>query len=145
MWKRFRNWGRRVEEERDLADELQTHLAIEARQRVEAGEPAEKANENARRAFGNVTQVFEESRDTWGWAAIGRFVDDARLGWRMMCKIPVWTIVICGTLALGIGVTTAMFSLLHGVLLQPLPYREPSQLVALWPSSPKAGYPRFNV
>ena len=67
----IRWWRRRRLEEDDLAEELRTHLAIEARQRVEAGQDASDAEVAARRAFGNATRIQESARETWGWAGVG--------------------------------------------------------------------------
>jgi hypothetical protein len=138
-------WRRRNREENDLAEELRTHLAIEVRQRVEAGEDPAEADAAARRAFGNATKIQEDTRETWGWAAIACFMDDARFGLRMLRKTPAWTAVICAMLALGIGLSTAIFSVVYSVLLQALPYPDAGRLMALWPSVPSEGYSRFNV
>ena len=138
-------WRRRRIEEEDLAEELRTHLAMEARQRVEAGQSASDAEVAARRAFGNTTRIQESARETWGWAGVEQFFDDVRFGLRMLRKSPAWTAVICGMLALGIGLSTAIFSVVYGVLLQPLPYPQPGRIVALWSTAPSHGYVRFNV
>ena len=88
--------------------------------------------------------IREQSRESWGWAAIDRFAGDLRFGLRMLRKTPAWTGIIAATLALGIGLSTAVFSLVYSVVLQPLPYGQPDRLVAIWSSS---GGPssRFNV
>src|SRR5580692_8511653 len=106
----IRWWRRRRLEEDDLSEELRAHVAIEARQRVEAGQDPIEAEQAARRAFGNTTQIREAARETWGWAGAERFFGDARFGLRMLRKTPGWTAVICGMLALGIGLSTAIFS-----------------------------------
>jgi putative ABC transport system permease protein len=141
----IRWWRRRRLEEDDLSEELRAHVAIEARQRVEAGQDPIEAEQAARRAFGNTTQIREAARETWGWAGAERFLGDARFGLRMLRKTPGWTAVICGMLALGIGLSTAIFSVVYGVLLQPLPYPQPHRIVALWSSAPSRGYAYFNV
>jgi len=139
------SWLRREREDDELAEELRSHLAIEARQRVEAGEDPAEAARAARRLFGSPAFIQETTRETWGWSKLEQLTDDLRFGLRMLRKTPAWTAVICATLALGIGWSTAIFSVAYGVLLEPLPYPRPSQLMALWPSAPKYGYPRFNV
>src|SRR5260370_26303940 len=63
----------------------------------------------------------------------------------MLRRTPVWTAAVSAMLALGIGLSTAIFSVVYGVLLQPLPYPNADRIVALWPTAPKGGYPRFNV
>src|SRR5262245_49151130 len=70
---------------------------------------------------------------------------DLRYGFRSLLKTPVWTFTVAATLALGIGLTTAIFSVVYGVLLRRLPYPEPSRLVALWSSSVDQSMPRYNV
>jgi putative ABC transport system permease protein len=145
MWNRLRWWLRRDVEEHDLDEEIRGHLAIEARQRMERGEPAESAETLARRAFGNLTMIREETREAWGWAEIERLSDDLRHGLRLLRKAPLWTAIVASTLALGIGLSTAVFSVVHGVLLQPLPYPRADRLVALWNSAPLGAYQRFSV
>src|SRR6266567_2878420 len=75
---------------------------------------------------------------------MGRFFNDARYGVRMLLKTPAWTAVMVATLALGIGLATAIFSVVYSVLLQPLPYPEPGRLVALW-STAQGASQRDNV
>ncbi|MGJ5813941.1 ABC transporter permease [Paludibaculum fermentans] len=141
----IRWWRRRNQEEIELEEELRAHLAIEVQERVAAGEDPAEAERAARRAFGNLTLIQEESRETWGLSGVQRFLEDARYGLRMLRRTPVWTGVICATLALGIGLSTAIFSVVYGVLLQPLPYPQQEQLVALWPTWTKTGNGRLNV
>jgi predicted permease len=141
----FRQWLARKQEDRDLSDELRAHLAIEAQQRMEAGESSGEAMNAARRAFGSVVSIQEDVRESWGWAGIERFAEDIRFGLRMLRRTPVWTCVVSAMLALGIGLSTAIFSVVYGVLLQPLPYPDADRLVALWPTATKNGYARFSV
>jgi len=143
MWERFRWWKRRAIEESDLDEELQAHLAIEARQLAESGQT--DANLAARRTFGNLTKIREETRETWGWTQVEQVVDDMRFGLRLLRKSPAWTAVMAATLALGIGLTTAIFSVVYGVVLRPLPYPEPGRLMALWTTSQNAGLGRSSV
>ena len=141
----IRLWLSRRQEEGDLREELRAHLAIEVQQRMDAGDSPEEAARGAQRAFGNTARIQEDVRESWGWAGAQRFGEDVRIGLRMLRKTPLWTAVICTTLALGVGLSTAIFSIVYCVLLQPLPYPNPDRLVALWPSAPKSGYARFNV
>src|ERR1700693_1700665 len=107
-------WFKRKREERDLDDEIRSHLAIEAEERIGAGEGPEAALAAARRAFGNVGRVREETRESWGWGETERIFDDFRHGLRMMRRAPAWTVVVAATLALGIGLSTAIFSVVYG-------------------------------
>src|ERR1700704_794412 len=118
----IRRWLARKQEDSELSEELRAHLAIEADQRMETGESREDAARAARRVFGNIAHIEEEVRESWGWAGVERFGEDVRFGLRMLRRTPVWTAVISSMLALGVGLGTAIFSVVYGVLLQPLPY-----------------------
>jgi len=141
----IRRWLARKQENSELSEELRAHLAIEARQRMEAGETPDEAARAAKRVFGNIAHTEEDVREAWGWAAVERFGEDVRFGLRMLRRTPVWTAAISAMLALGVGLGTAIFSVVYGVLLQPLPYPNADRLVALWPTATKNGGTRFNV
>src|ERR1700733_11665735 len=109
-------WRSRREDDADLSEELRAHLAIEIRQRMDAGESAEDAARNARRTFGRPQLVQEDIRESSGWAGVERTIEDFRFGLRMLLRTPVWTAVISAMLALGVGLSTAIFSIVYGVL-----------------------------
>ena len=99
-----------------------------ARERVEGGEAATEAERAARREFGNVGLVKETTRDVWGWQWLENLYEDARFGLRVLGKSPSFSTASILTLALGIGANTAVFTVVNGVLLQPMPFPEPDRL-----------------
>ena len=139
---------RRSEPTRDVHDELQFHLEMRAREFVEQGMAEAEARAAAARAFGNVAAIdaelsvarvahlqFRERRDS-----VRELARDVVFAVRTLRKNRGFTSAALATLALGIGAATAVFTVVDGVLLRPLPYADPGRLAMIWFSSPQAGF-----
>ena len=132
----------RRQQDRQLDEELRSHLALATQDRIDRGESPEHAAEAARREFGNVLLVRETVRDMWGWTPIEQFWQDLGYARRALWKARAFTVAAVLTLSLGIGANTAMFSVVRAVILRPLPFAEPDRLVAVNETDLRSATPR---
>ncbi len=136
VWRRLLFLFRRQQFDRDLAEEMRFHLEMKA---AESGAAA------ARRRFGNAALLLEDSREAWGWAGVEAWLADLRYAVRALRKNPGFAAVAVLTLALGIGASTAVFSVVRAVLMKPLPFREPDRLAMIWETRESRGANRLVV
>lgn len=126
--------------EAELDEELRYHLDAETARLVVRGMSPHQAALEARRAFGNPTQLKEEIRDSWGRRWLERLGQDARYAWRSFRRAPAFAITVVSTIALALGLNTMAFTIFDAYVLRPLAVRDPSSLFQIsW--SDRAGNP----
>jgi putative ABC transport system permease protein len=130
---------RRRSKEQELDEEILAHLALEAKQRIDAGESPEEAERSARREFGNVALIKEVTRTMWGFTQLEVLAQDLKYAVKGMRRTPGFTLVAILILALGIGANTVIFSIVDAALLRPLPFPDSGRLMRVW--STKNGTP----
>ncbi len=130
----------------DIDVSIQEHIDERADELEAKGMPRKQAEQTARREFGNVALLQHRSREQWQWRALESLLADLKFTLRRLRKSPGFAITVLLTLAIGIGANTAVFSVVDGVLLKPLPYPDSNQLVALWLDAPgAAGLSNFEA
>ena len=122
----------------DISVSIQEHIDERIDELIEEGMPRDEAERTARRDFGNVTLLRERSREVWQWQRLESLLADLKHVYLRLGRSPGFAITVVLTLAIGIGANTAVFSVLNSVLLRPLPYPEPQQLVSLHLNAPGA-------
>src|SRR5271170_6071820 len=138
---RLRALIRRESMETELDEELRDHLERQAEKYQQSGLPPEEAMRHARIDFGGPEQIRQQTRDGRGTRLLEDLMQDARYAVRTLAKSPAFTAIAIFTLALGIGASTAIFSLIHAVLLRSLPYGDSARLVYLYTPNPRYNLP----
>jgi predicted permease len=131
LFRRLSYYFRRARFDRELEDEMRIHLEMKAEANVASGMSPEEAEAAARREFGSRARLMESSRETWSFLLLDSLVRDVQLALRTLGTRPGFTAVALVSLALGIGANSAVFTLVNGAFLRPLPVRNPEELVSL--------------
>ena len=126
------HWGfSRFHRKDELQEEIENHLKMAVADRVARGEPEAQARRSAVREFGNIPLIQDVTRSTWGWLLVERILQDIRFAIRQLRKSLGFTLTAVVTLALGIAATVTIFSMVYGILLRPLPFKDSSGLYVL--------------
>ena len=129
----------------DVADELRFHLDRQIQANLTAGMSRDEATRAAHLTVGSLEVIREESRAARPGAFLHQLGRDLSFGVRLLRRAPAFAAISALVVALGIGTTTAIFSVVYGVMLRPLPYGEPERLVAIWTDLPNEAAPRTRV
>ena len=143
VWRRLLSLRRREELQAGLDEEIRFHIERQTEKNLRAGMAPEEARRRAMVQFGGVERAREDTRDQFRFRAMEDALRDFRYGTRALLRAPAFTVAAALTLALGIGATAAMFSVLNGVLLRPLPYPDQDRLIELLHEAPGAGISRL--
>ncbi len=127
--------------ENELQEEIESHLAMDDQLRLERGERTSSGHDASLREFGNVSLIKEVTRDMWGLSWLEQASQDARFAVRTFLKTPIFTLVAVAVLALSIGGATTIFTAVYSILLRPLAFPAPGQLMTMWEMPPQIGKP----
>ena len=151
VWQRLLALVRRGRIGEEIDDEIAFHIAMRRDELEHEGVPTTEADRQARRQFGNVTRLREDTHETWTFPAFESLVQDVRIGGRTLRRRPGFALSVILTLAIGIGANVAVFSVVHAVLIRPFAYPayEPDRVLLMAERSPLNGrmgvaYPTFR-
>jgi putative ABC transport system permease protein len=129
LYIRLRSLFHRAKVEEDLDDELRFHIEKQMEKYLQIGASRDEASRRVRLEFGGIEQVKEDCREARGVTVVETLIQDTRYALRAFRRTPSFTVVVLVTLALGIGANTAIFSLVDGIMLRPLPYPHSDEIV----------------
>jgi predicted permease len=125
---------------RELEAELRDHLDRQIAENLAADMDPDEARTASLRLFGNPALLRDQAHEAWNWSAFESILHDLRIGFRTLLRAPGFTAIAILVMALGIGANVALFTIVRGVLLKPLPYADPSRLISLYERSAENGH-----
>jgi hypothetical protein len=125
-------WWQIKRRDADLERELRSDLDLEEEEQREGGISGEEARYTALRAFGNPNLIHEQTHAVWAWTWLESLARDLRISLRTLLRTPGFAVIAILVMALGIGANVALFTVVRGVLLKPLPFLDPDRLVMLY-------------
>ena len=140
IWRRILMLVRRGEFARELEEEMRLHRELKEKELIADGMEAREARSAAHRQFGNAMNLRERGGEAWGWRWLEEGLGDVGFSLRMFVKSPGFSLTAILMLAFGIGLSTAIFSVVNVVLLRPLPYQDADRLVTVWGSDRSKGF-----
>lgn len=143
LWIQIRMLFLRRRAESQLSDELAFHLEQQIRENLAAGMCPEQARTAALRSFGNPAVLRDQAHSTWSWSTAESLLRDLRYSARTLRRTPGFTIVAGLVMALGIGANVALFTVVRGVLVRPLPFQDPNRLMMVYESGSNTDH--YNV
>src|SRR4051812_44716519 len=143
LLRKIRALFRRENLDTEMDEELRAHLELQTAQNITRGMTPEEARYAAQRLFGHAEGIKETVRDQRGWRWIDQAERDFRYSLRQLRRSPIFTGFVLLTIAIGIGASTAIFSVVHALLLSPLQYHDPARLVQLRSLHPEQGAAGF--